>query len=156
MGTPLRKFQRDRTEPMPERVGRRIVRERSGGLCELAIPGVCLGRAAGVHHRVKRGQGGRWNPSNLLDACGSGTTGCHGWAESHPTDAQALGISLLSGDEPAREPVTMRWFGQRSVYLLEDDGVLVWQGEDYVDVSWATGADTRPALPWPGTNPEAE
>ncbi len=47
-----------------------------------------------VHHRMKRSQGGTWDPSNLLLLCGDGTTGCHGWVEAHPEAAQAQGLWL--------------------------------------------------------------
>ena len=48
---------------MDEATCRKLVSARSGGVCERcgAI------RAAGKHHRVKRSQGGRWTPSNIVD-----------------------------------------------------------------------------------------
>jgi hypothetical protein len=36
---------------------------------------------------------------NGVPLCGSGTTGCHGWAEHHPILAELLGWRLASGSE---------------------------------------------------------
>lgn len=54
------------------------------------------GRSWSIHHRRPRGSGGTsvdWVglPSNGILLCGTGTTGCHGWVESHREDARALG-----------------------------------------------------------------
>lgn len=119
---------------MNEQAARLLVLTRSGGRCELAIPGVCLGVAGTVHHRLKRSAGGPWSPSNLLRACGSGTTGCHGWTEAHPADAQAAGTWLLRGEDPAVEPVIMApghlW---RAWWLLDEEGIYRWVAEPDVD-----------------------
>lgn len=69
---------------------RELVHERSDGWCEARLPG-CLGRATNCHHVLPRSAGGTDTPDNLLDLCGSGTTGCHGWIEHNRTDAMALG-----------------------------------------------------------------
>jgi hypothetical protein len=151
MTRPLRPFKQPKGEHTTEANGRRIVRERSGGLCELALPDLCLGRAAGVHHRIKRGQGGTWAPSNLLDACGSGTMGCHGWVEAHPKDANAIGLWLHANDDSLLVPAMVRWAGQRSRWFLEDDGTLRWddaEDNDFVDILWGPGAVTTPPTPW--------
>jgi hypothetical protein len=84
---------------------RRAVRERSGGACELRLDRICLGRATNASHRTPVGRGGKWSPCNVLDACGSGTTGCHGWIEHHRTFAYARGLLLPSGTIPDDEPV---------------------------------------------------
>lgn len=106
---------------------REVVRERSGGLCELAIPGICLGRAVNMHHRRKEGR--VWAASNVLDACGSGTDGCHGYVEANPSWAREEGFWLFTGDgEPAEVSCHIRWSNQRSWWLLDDDGMLVWDG----------------------------
>lgn len=54
------------------------------------------GRGWSIHHRRPRGTGGTsllWVnlPANLVVLCGSGTTGCHGWIESHRTAAIEAG-----------------------------------------------------------------
>lgn len=77
----------------------RLVRERDDWRCA---------RCAGwgpltTQHRVARGMGGtRWAginaPANLVTLCGSGTTMCHGWVESHPSWAAAHGWSVRTAD----------------------------------------------------------
>lgn len=111
----------------PEGRCREIVRARSGGFCELAIDEVCHGRAVNMHHRVKKGR--VWRPSNVLDACGSGTTGCHGYVEANPRWANEEGLWLRSEDgDPAQVAAHIRWVGQRSWWVLDDLGMLTWDG----------------------------
>lgn len=72
--------------------------------------GRCVGcgrPATNVQHRIARGMGGTsrgrlGHPANGLPMCGSGTTGCHGWAEAHPVHALALGWRLEQGTDPVR------------------------------------------------------
>lgn len=135
---------------MIEAEARRIVRERSEGICEIVVPGICLKRAAGVHHRLKRSHGGAWAPSNLLDACGSGTTGCHGYTEAHPAWARDEGLWLMTGDgDPRDVSVHMRWMNAKSWWLLDDEGILEHDlGGDfelcmYSLVGGASGAPSR-------------
>lgn len=71
----------------------KIVRERSGGRCELRVEGVCLGRAQHPHHIQKRSQGGSHHYSNLLDACDP----CNGWVEDHPREAAERGWVIRRG-----------------------------------------------------------
>lgn len=97
-----------------ERVGRKVVKARSGGLCE------CCGmrRATDWQHRKNRSQGGDWSASNGLAACRL----CHRWIHDNPRAARARGWSVLSGLNPAEIPVRRRvdaWV------LLADDGQLV-------------------------------
>lgn len=79
------------------------------------------------HHRIPRGAGGSTivdRASNILKLCGSGTTGCHGWTESHRADAMLLGYLLpkLNPDiDPATEPVFVHEHGW---VLLGDDGTI--------------------------------
>lgn len=86
-----------RTDPSAETV--RLVRERDDWRCAR-----CAGWGPlSTQHRVARGMGGtRWPgihlPANLLTLCGSGTTGCHGWVESHPEWATTHGWSVSSHD----------------------------------------------------------
>lgn len=44
------------------------VAARSGGWCEIQLPG-CFRRAVDWHHRLRNGQGGLWQASNGLHAC---------------------------------------------------------------------------------------
>lgn len=59
--------------------------------CELAIPGVCQGRATNRHHKLLRKHGGGDERSNCLDLCGTGTTGCHGYAHANPAESYRRG-----------------------------------------------------------------
>jgi hypothetical protein len=64
----------------PKGKGQALVRLRSD-VCEAcgAAPGQSFS------HRIAASRGGTYAPSNGIRACGSGTTGCHGWFEHHPT-----------------------------------------------------------------------
>jgi hypothetical protein len=87
-----------------ERLARRIVRERSGGICEVCA----VAYATNFHHRKNRSQGGGWCPSNGLDVCGSGTTGCHGFITAHPKLSYEYGYSVRMGlTDPAQVPVRL-------------------------------------------------
>jgi hypothetical protein len=86
------------------------------------MPGVCLGRATNFSHRVGAAHGGPYSAVNGLDACGSGTTGCHGWATHNRTAARERGWILRSTDDPATFPVDHARFG---LVLLSVDGSVV-------------------------------
>jgi hypothetical protein len=58
-------------------------------------------------------------PCNLIDVCGTGTTGCHGWIHAHPAEAYRLGFLVKSGQDPALVPVQHFKFG---LVYLDDDG----------------------------------
>lgn len=72
-----------------------------------------------AHHRQPRGMGGSSDPksaspANLITLCLS----CHGWVESHRTQAEALGFIVRHGIDPATVPV---WIdGYR--WMLRHDG----------------------------------
>ena len=64
-----------------------------------------------IHHRRGRGMGGDRSPeANSAAAgvllCGSGTTGCHGWIESHRSEAMDTGwlVSRNGRDLPTDIP----------------------------------------------------
>ena len=70
------KRKRKNTDPATTVTDR--VKERSEGVCEIQIPGLCTGVATDVHHRSGRGMGGTSRPeidqaANLMHACRS----CH-------------------------------------------------------------------------------
>lgn len=112
---------------MSEAEVRRIVAERSQHMCELAIPMVCRGQLASMHHRRKEGR--VWSASNVLAACGDGTTGCHGYTEAHPEWARSEGLWLFYGDgEPHEVSAHIRWMNLRGWYVLDDLGMLAWDG----------------------------
>lgn len=103
-----------------------MILDRSQRCCEAC--GVGLGPERGVdwsvQHRVPRGMGGtRWEgsnlPSNLMVLCGSGTTGCHGFAESHRAHAIGCGWLVSSHADPAQHPVLIER-GSRWVYFADD------------------------------------
>lgn len=76
-----------------------------------------------IHHRIPRGMGGssdeRLNrPSNLVTLCGTGTTGCHGWAESQRDLARAWGYLLYRLSEPSKVAV----YTYLGWTLYDDDG----------------------------------
>ena len=87
-----------------EKRARAVVRARSGGVCE-----VCgMARASNYQHRKNRSQCARselWAPSNGLDVCGTGTTGCHGGIHGSPRWAYDLGLMVASYLDPAAAPV---------------------------------------------------
>ena len=73
--------------------------------------------------------------ANLVVLCGSGTSGCHGWVESHRTEALGLGWLIRQGQDPEAIPVPVKLAGGRFV-LLDSAG------------GWTDGAfASRPALP---------
>lgn len=78
-------------------------------------------------HRIARGMGGTSlttiaHPTNGVCLCGSGTTGCHGWAESYRTHAQALGWSLNRHENPLLVP----WWSTSGWRLWLEDLSVVW------------------------------
>lgn len=96
---------------MNEKTCRAIVYERSGWLCEVWIPGVCLGRASNYQHRKGKAHCRKdelWAPENGLHVCGSGTTGCHGYIHQHPRESYSKGWSVRSFNNPEQCPAMVR------------------------------------------------
>lgn len=77
---------------MTEAESRRIVYERSGRRCEM-----CRRPATDYAHRIGRGQGGLWVPSNACDLCHA----CHMWATGEPRLAALGGWRIETGEYPA-------------------------------------------------------
>ena len=74
-----------------------------------------------LQHRRARQMGGTKRPdtaSNLAALCGSATTGCHQWVESHPDAAILDGWRVPSWDDPALVPI--RHWELGLVYLAGD------------------------------------
>jgi hypothetical protein len=74
------------------------------------------------HHRRMRSHSfpGLHETSNVIDVCGSGSTGCHGFIHSHPQFAYSQGWLLHSWDEhPDRIPIHTYRHGW---VLLDDQG----------------------------------
>jgi len=76
-----------------------------------------------IHHRVLGNTADRrW--SNLILLCGSGTTGCHGWAHCEDrAGAEELGYIVRHGFSTLERPVFMRQrqVGRFGKFLLTDD-----------------------------------
>lgn len=107
--------------PQPgEEAAKATVRKRSGGVCEIQLPGKCLGRAKDFHHRQNRGRDkvGKWVASNGLDVCRV----CHD-AVTNTNGRRAeyvqKGWIVPRRKDPALAPVLVWPMG---VVLLRDDG----------------------------------
>lgn len=85
------------------------------------------GHGWSVHHRQPAGMGGSklasaHGTANLLLLCGSGTTGCHGWVESHRLASEAAGWLVRRPTSPRDVPVQHAAHGGL-VYLTATGGV---------------------------------
>jgi hypothetical protein len=76
------------------------------------------------HHRRPRSHkfAGLHEASNLIDVCGSGTQGCHGYIHAHPSWAYEHGYLVHSWQDPAIVPVIIHGLGPR---LLDDSGQYI-------------------------------
>lgn len=100
-----------------------VLKERSGGVCEIGLPG-CAYTATDPAHRIKQGMGGRKGvtkkahdvPSNVLHLC----RWCHTICHQQPNLAYRRGWMLREHQTPIAEPVLYR--GQ--LRWLADDGTL--------------------------------
>lgn len=91
---------------------RALVEARDGNRCVRC--GKSVSRTDdSLHHRIPRGRGGENSAENLLLLDGSGTTGCHGWAEQNRTAAYRLGYLVPTGVDPADVPVAVAGWGWR-------------------------------------------
>lgn len=111
----------------PTLSARKLLAERSGGRCEVGLPG-CWGTATDVHHRVNRQAGGRHGASrvrlNQLSALIHCCRLCHQWITTRPAWAADLGLSLRDWQEPHHEPVLLFAHAQIPVYLDDAGGVV--------------------------------
>jgi hypothetical protein len=104
----------------PDAETRDLVLERDQHSCVICGYGVgdCRGVDYSIHHRLLRSQGVDNSLPNLVVACGSGTTGCHGAIHAKPKWARDTGGWYLKGsDNPATFPVLIER-GARWVLLL--------------------------------------
>jgi hypothetical protein len=110
---------------MNETKCREIVSARSHGICERCG----TARADSKHHRVKR-RIGKWEPSNIVDLCGTGTTGCHGFVENpaafgaDPDAAHAEGWALRSDEDPRAVSVAHRMLPGMMMFLDDEGGLI--------------------------------
>lgn len=90
-----------------------------------------------LQHRRARGRGGvhgaaaerSGSAANALLLHGSGTTGCHGWCESHPDEAERLGwrIGAFDPREARQVPVFGWWMGQLLWRYLDPSDECMWR-----------------------------
>lgn len=102
-----------------ERSCRQIVAGRSEGICEKC------GRAGGLEkaHRIARSQGGRWDPSNVLDLCHD----CHHGHHAEPQLAYDHGWHLRGHvSDTAATPVLLRKGWRVGWALLDNEGGYEW------------------------------
>lgn len=102
---------------------RELVYERDGYACRrCGVNATVCGLS--IHHRQGRQCARPNNPANLVTLCGSGTTGCHGWATDNPAEAYETGwcVRRTGGDDPAGVPL-VDLFGV--VFGLTEDGDVV-------------------------------
>lgn len=107
----LRRRPRMTRQKMPQATIRSVT-DRSQNRCERC--GTQDSLRWSFHHRKPRGMGGSKDPAinspaNILLLCGSGTTGCHGWVESHREQAYEEGLLVHRNDDPDEIPVTLRY-----------------------------------------------
>ena len=79
-----------------------------------------------IHHRRPRAMGGTKRPetnytSNLMALCGSGTSGCHGYLESHRDEAILYGFIVPQYEMPSKVAVKTYIHGW---VLLNDEGTF--------------------------------
>jgi len=86
-----------------ERGGKKLVRARSGGWCELQVLGVCWGRGTDFGHRIRRSQGGLWVADGGLFCCRA----CHMWQDSNPLLSKDFGWELTNR-QPLSTPALRR------------------------------------------------
>lgn len=104
---------------------KRVALQRQGWHCmrcgrNLHDPTVWPGRSG--HHRQLRRRADptmRDLPCNIVELCGSGTTGCHGWTHAHPAEAERVGYIIPSWRDPLNAPIR-DWNGDW--WWLLDDG----------------------------------
>lgn len=92
--------------------------ERDGHACARCGGGLWgdRGRGWSIQHRRARGAGGTQRPDtnaphNGIALCGSATTGCHGYVEAHPREAEDNGFRVPQNGDPAKAPVNHAHLG---------------------------------------------
>jgi hypothetical protein len=119
--TPMRSRHRPAVPPAV----RRALAKRSGGECEMRLPG-CWVRATDPCHRIGSQNGGRHGEakvhhdrlSNLVHGCRA----CHSWCHDNPDQAEAMGLILRQHEVPEETPAVLRC---ELVYLDNDGGWTV-------------------------------
>lgn len=124
---------RSNTGPSPAIRQRVIDRDSPHGWKTCQWCGRTITDAYSLQHRRARAGGGSVEkatnlPSNLVLMCGTATTGCHGYVESHPFEASARGFRVRQGDDPAHVQIKTYSHG---VCLLDDFGGITRQEVDF-------------------------
>lgn len=91
---------------------RELIEVRSEGLCEAMIPGTCQFRAAHVHHRKLRSQGGGEAVESGLNLC----IACHSFIHANPAWSYERGLLIRGRDEVTWPP---KYY--RGVYRKEEE-----------------------------------
>lgn len=107
----LRRVRRSYRNTGPDPATREQLKQRSGGICELQLPG-CWSRASEVSHRKGRKSGGRHGEAlaennrlcNVMHACRP----CGQWVTDRPAEAKDLGLVLEEWQVPELEPASYR------------------------------------------------
>ena len=89
---------------------RKIVKQRSQGMCEICERNY----ASDMAHRVAVSQRGKWEPANILHACRF----CPSYNHAHTKEAYEKGQHLKYGSDPLSEKVLLG----NTWYLLGNDG----------------------------------
>lgn len=115
---------------------RAAVFRRAGHRCERCGTHTSLT----LSHCIARSRGGPWTHWNVRALCGSGTTGCHGWLEANPAQAEAEGWRIPGSI------VRGRYVGPNaSVRYLVNEGVWPLEAEvEEVYVPQLDAATWRP------------
>ena len=83
--------------------------------------GVVIWAGGSRHHRKFKSRRGGDEVSNGVLLCGSGTTGCHGWAHHNPIAAREAGFAVGQSEDPRLVPVKHAVHG---LVWLRDDGTV--------------------------------
>lgn len=95
----------------------------------------CGAQAQSWQHRVAAGRGGPTDHFNCVPLCGDGTTGCHGWAEANPTEAQHVFLDIPGSFTRGR------YVGPDPMYRLH------YNGEPWDGTRWTIDPGPDGALP---------
>ena len=112
---------RVKQSPAEVKTAYKVATDRNNGTCE-----VCHRQPGNRHHRQGR-DAFNTTPANLLLACGSGTTGCHGDIHANVARSRDRGLIVPDWAIPAEYPVLLWRRGDHGVMhavwvLLDDHG----------------------------------
>ena len=107
-----------------EKKAKGLAKKRSGGDCEVVIPGLCDYRGVDFHHRLFRSQGGKWEIVNGLYVCRP----CHRAltdTNGRRSEYERNGWIVPSYGDPASTEVLMFHNQRLDWWLLQEDGTAV-------------------------------